>query len=207
MALRTWRRFLQWLRRAWEAADFPADVGMRALRIRNKRRWKRVLKTAIVVLWILIAPMSRLFAGAFRGAAAERVRARVSELWSTNPLDAVQVLRDVYEQLKINVPDNLLRSFDLPPFGRFTAFDLFQVEDHLFRCEMALGRYEEALTLCRSMPAISRSIVLQADCLVAMRKTDEAVALLRSNLHLDQLDDQIHDKLASLTGKADAGPN
>jgi hypothetical protein len=47
----------------------------------------------------------------------------------------------------------------------------------------------------------------QVDCLVAMRRREDAIALLRKNLHLDNRRGDLHRRLGELSGSQPGGPN
>ena len=78
------------------------------------------------------------------------------------------------------------KTIDVPPFGKFHANDVFVVQNYLFRCEFALGRYDEAMQVSMSLPVrVPSAILEQVDCLMAMGRRADAIAHLAKNLDVD----------------------
>jgi len=198
-----WRWILGWPRRLWRSTDAVADDVADALGIPVagfRRRAARPLFFALMLVMMpLVWPLRRLF----HSTAERRVRDRSDEIWQTNPYEAVALVESVCLQVRAAVPsDKLLARIDLPPWGRFTPFQLAQLESYLFRCYLAVGRYEDALTLCRAFGEAELFVQMQVDCLIAMKRTPDAIALLRDKLHLDGPRGKLRSKLESLTGSS-----
>jgi tetratricopeptide (TPR) repeat protein len=131
-------------------------------------------------------------------------------MWRTSPFEAVEFLRSTVETLRAagSPFPNPLRKVDVPPFGKFDGTDAYGVHKHLFRCEFALGRYEEALQVSTSLGSqIPETILEQVDCLMAMGRRADAVALLEKNLTLDNWRGPLRRRLEELSGKPGAGVN
>ena len=78
----------------------------------------------------------------------------------------------------------------------------------LFKSELVLGRYEEALQVSRSLPVqIPETILDQVDCLMAMGRRAAAIAHLEKNLGLDTWKAPLRRRLEELTGKPGTGVN
>jgi tetratricopeptide (TPR) repeat protein len=95
-----------------------------------------------------------------------------------------------------------LKGTVIEPFGKFEPWDLFAVQRHLYNCEMALGRYEDALSVAAALPGRLEEFVLQqVDCLLAMGRRPEALALLERNLDLDGWRGTLRRRLTELGGR------
>jgi hypothetical protein len=91
-------------------------------------------------------------------------------------------------------------SVEIPPFGRFRLSDRIALDGVLYSFAYVLGDYETALAICSEPPIHSSSIVRQVDCLVAMKRVGDAIALLQSNLHHDSHRGDLKRRLAELPG-------
>ena len=64
-----------------------------------------------------------------------------------------------------------------------------------------LGNFEEALAVSSALPGrLDESILRQVDCLVALGRHPEAIALLESNLDLDGWRCRLRRRLVALGG-------
>ena len=123
----------------------------------------------------------------------------------------MELLRTTLETLRARaggfVP-NPLKAVDLPPFGKFRASDVVSLHNYLFRCEFALGRYDEAMQVSMSIPVrMHTSILEQVDCLMAMGRRAEAIAHLEKNLDVDTWRGPLRRRLEELSGKPGGGLN
>lgn len=143
-----------------------------------------------------------------RPRAASALHKKVGELWRSSPYDAVELLRSTFNTLKAAGGFEPFKRVDIPPFGRFAFTDALYVYQTLFKSEVALGRYEEALQISQSIPAqIPETILEQVDCLMAMSRRADAIAHLEKNLGLDTWKAPLRRRLEELTGKPGAGVN
>jgi tetratricopeptide (TPR) repeat protein len=173
------------------------------------RAWAFALRLLMVLLLALMLPFVFLVNAIRRRRprAAGALHKKVVELWRSSPYDAVELLRTTFETLKASGFEPF-KHVDIPPFGRFAFNDALHVYQMLFKSEIALGRYEEALQVSQSIPAqIPDTILEQVDCLMAMGRRADAIAHLEKNLGLDNWKAPLRRRLEELTGKPGAGVN
>jgi hypothetical protein len=195
-----WRRIVGWPVWTWKTSREIAEKIAETFRIKN-RLARGACRIGIFLFTLIIVPLMWPLRRYFDGCGARRVEEHVEQLWQSNPYEAVQVLRSVCQRVRAALPKRgFLLSVDIPPYGRIAPADLFYLDPKLFRCEMVLGRWDEALAFAQSLDESWVSVSMQVDALVAMGRTADAVHLLRQKLHLDLGEDQLHKKLASLTG-------
>jgi hypothetical protein len=128
--------------------------------------------------------------------------ARVREIWQTSAFDAVALLRSTFDRLLADKGAFGIKSIEIEPFGKFRPWDVLAVERHLYNCEIALGRYEEALACAAAMPGpLEEFILQQVDCLVALGRGPEAIALLERNLQTDGWRGTLRRRLRELGGR------
>ena len=125
----------------------------------------------------------------------------MSEIWKTSAFEAVALLRSTFEQLI--APNGFgVKPIDVAPFGKFQPWDVLRVQRHLYNCEIALGRYEEALAVAAAMPGnLEEFILQQVDCLVALGRRPDAIALLERNLEADGWRGTLRRRLRELGGR------
>lgn len=171
---------------------------------RRPREWQiRVLRVGlllmVLVMWPWIA-LWRLVHG--RGSdPCALLWQKAEEVWRKDPAAATALLRDVHT--KLSARGGLFGApflgIEVPPYGRFRFAEAWWVHDAVYRCELALGRHDEALAMARALPETDVSILQQVDCLLAMNRRAEAVALLESKLHLDTWVGPLRKRLRELT--------
>jgi hypothetical protein len=79
---------------------------------------------------------------------------------------------------------------------------VFSVQRLLYDCEVALGHLEEALTVAAALPGrLDVAILQQVDCLVALGRQSDAIALLERNLDIDGWRGTLRRRLRELGGR------
>jgi hypothetical protein len=191
-----WRRIATFARRLWQVTRQGSNELFHDVRPGLGASLAREL---VFVLLLLVMPFVLAFMalGGYERRGARRLQRRVDELWKTARYEAVSTLRDVYQRLR-DLP--MGGRVEIAPFGRFSWSDQFQVALTLYRCEVALGHFEQALALLASMPPHRASISMQVDCLLAMKKKSEAAQLLERSLHLDNWRGDLRRRLEALAG-------
>ena len=200
-------RFPGWV---WVAGSDAAEAILSMRKRPAGRAWALALRLIMVFLLALILPFVLLVneIRRRRPRAAGALHKKVVELWQSSPYEAVELLRTTFESLKAAGGVEPFKHVDIPPFGRFAFTDALYVYQTLFKSEFALGRYEEALQVSKSIPAnIPGTILEQVDCLMAMGRRDDAIAHLEKSLALDNWKAPLRRRLEELTGKPGAGVN
>ena len=91
---------------------------------------------------------------------------------------------------------------EIAPFGKFGTAEMISVNQFLYKCEAAFGNYEEALAVAAALPArVDITILQQVDCLVALGRRAEAIALLERNLDLDGWRGKLRRRIVDLGGR------
>ena len=208
----SWRRLRVVASRLWHELevldDFPPFSGPRRAKL------IRVLWFAATVLllwplgWIL-RPLLRRFV--FHTGGAAKVEAEARELWKTNPHEALLRLKSV--NLALREAERARRishwrgSVEILPYGRFRFSDRIALDGVLYSYAFALGDYEAALAVCSEKPDWNGTILQQVDCLVAMKRVGDAIAVLEANLRLDNRRGDLRQRLAHLSGTSGKGLN
>jgi len=194
----------------WMAGREAAESILLMRKRPASRAWAFALRLIMVLLVALIVPVLFLLNAIRRRRprAADALHEKVAELWQSSPYDAVALLRTTLDTLKAGGDLDPRKRIDVPPFGRFDAIQVFYVYQTLFKSEFALGRFEEALQVSRSLPVqMPETILEQVDCLMAMGRRPDAIAHLEKNLGLDTWKAPLRRRLEELTGKPGAGVN
>jgi hypothetical protein len=185
-----------------------------SIMLMRKRPTGRVAAFALRLLMVLLVATMLPFVFLMnaiwrrRPRAADALHKKVVELWRSSPYEAVELLRATLDTLKAGDGFNPLKRIDVPPFGRFDAAQVFSVYQTLFKGELSLGRFEEALQVSRSLPVqIPDTILEQVECLLAMGRRADAIAHLEKNLGLDTWKAPLRRRLEKLTGTPGAGVN
>ncbi|HEY4187298.1 MAG TPA: hypothetical protein VGP07_19635 [Polyangia bacterium] len=168
------------------------------------RRKLALIRLGFMVAFIIFSPV--LFALSLRsrpqgstGFAA--LDARVREIWKTSAHDAVDLLKSTFDQLIAKGAFGI-KAIEIEPFGKFEPWDVLRFERHLYNCEIALGRYEDAMAVAASMPGrLEEFILQQVDCLVALGRGLDAIALLERNLDTDGWRGTLRRRLRELGGR------
>jgi tetratricopeptide (TPR) repeat protein len=189
-----------------EAADSILSIRKRPA----GRAWAFTLRLLMVLLVAVMLPLVFLLNAIRkrRPTAAGALHKKVVELWQSSPYEAVELLRTTFEALKVAGGFEPFKRVEVPPFGRFDLSGALYVYQTLFKSEFALGRFEEALQVSRSLPVqMPETILEQVDCLMAMGRRPDAIAHLEKNLGLDTWKAPLRRRLEELTGKPGAGVN
>jgi len=157
-----------------------------------------VMASLLVLLPLLLPFRSRLR----RPTAFDALHARIGEIWQTSPDDGMALLRATFRKLVAEGAFEKMKSVEITPFGSFKTKDVLSVYRVLYECEVGLGNYEQALAVLAVMPGrIDSSILQQVDCLVALGRRDEAIALLERNLDIDGWRGKLRRRLRELGGR------
>jgi hypothetical protein len=171
---------------------------------RQPSPWKLALiRLPVLMGLILLAPF--LIPSALRArrpTAFDALYDRVHETWQTSASEALALLRASYADLVARGALTSMKSIELVPFGRFGTGEALSVQQFLYRCEVAAGNHEEALAVAATLPGRVDSVILQqVDCLVALGRRAEAIALLERNLDLDGWRGKLHRRIVELGGR------
>ena len=167
----------------------------------SKRKFA-LIRVGMMAGLLLLWPLAVVFRSRFRRATGlDALDARVREIWATSPSDAVAILRSTFEQLLVRGALSKLRPVEIEPFGNFQSGDLLSVQRFLYDSEVALGHLEQALAVAAAVPGrLDVFILQQVDCLVALGRREEAIALLERNLDLDGWRGKLRRRLTELGG-------
>ena len=162
-----------------------------------------LIRIAIVASMVPLAPLAFVLRSRFRRpTTADALHARVGEIWQTSPEEGIALLRSVFEKLAAQGAFTTMKSVEVAPFGTFRTGDVIYVHRALYRSEFARGNFEEALAVLAVMPGrLDTAILQQVDCLVALDRRDEAIALLERNLDIDGWRGKLRRRLKELGGR------
>ncbi len=178
----------------------------------SRRRPNRLtiyaLRIAVIVMFAAINAYASIRARSQSDSASKRLITRATELWQLAPFEAIGLLRATFDQLLAGRALESRKPVTVEPYGKFTWSDACDVYLFLFQREFELGRYDEAMSLAQAFPErLDRTILHQADCLVAMGRSEEAITLLERNLDLDIWDRRVHRRIEELSGSVDRASN
>lgn len=162
-----------------------------------------LIRIALMAGLALLSPLGVIVALRGRRATAlDALRARVREIEQTPAGDGIAVLRSTFAQLVAQGAFDKMKPVAIPPFGTFKFAEVFSVYGWLYDCEVSLGNFEAALAVLAVMPGrLDTTILRQVDCLVALGRRGEAIALLERNLDLDGWRGTIRRRLLKLGGR------
>jgi hypothetical protein len=195
-------RLPRWLWRASGTAATTITDGFR----RRPGKWTTLaIRLGILVGFVLLLPFAPIFARRARATTGIRVlNQRTRELWPTSSVDAIALVRATLDQLVAAGAYDGINDVTIDGLGNFAASDVFWVHQFLYDCEVAVGRYEEALAVAARLPVRwDINILQQVDCLVALGRNEEAIALLERSLDLDGWRGKLRARLQVLHGKPD----
>ena len=195
-------RLPRWL---WEASGTATTTLTDGFRRRPARGTTGAIRVAILISFIVLLPFVLVFARRWRETnATAALNKRALELWTTSPLDAIATVRATLDQLVAAGCYDGNDPVTIDGFGEFAASDVFWVHQFLYDCEVAVGRYEEALAVAAALPfRWDTNILQQVDCLVALDRNADAIALLERSLDLDGWRGTLRARLQVLHGKPD----
>jgi hypothetical protein len=199
-----WRRLRAAPSRIWHLLEVADDEHSPATSPRWTRRAKILWLIAFLLglpLLLLLRPL--LLRSIFHFGAAKKLKAEARERWTTNPHEALLLLKSVCLTLREARRTRRITfwrgSVVIPPHGRFRLFDSVILDDVLYSYAYALGDYEAALDVCSAPPLTKSMVEQQADCLVAMRRKADALAVLQKHLHLDNRRGDLRRRLETLS--------
>jgi hypothetical protein len=169
---------------------------------RPSKRKLALIRFVSLVSLVLLSPVALVLRSRFRGAAGlAALEARVRQIWQTSATEAVALLRSTFEELLSRQAFTKLNPLAIAPFGKFEPWDFFAVQRFLYDCEVALGHLDEALAVAAALPGrLEVAILQQVDCLVALGRHADAVALLERNLDVDGWRGTLRRRLTELGG-------
>jgi hypothetical protein len=173
---------------------------------RRPGRWTTLaIRLGILVSFVLVLPFVPIAARRARATTGIRVlNQRVREQWTTSPPDAIATVRATLDQLVAAGCYDGVEGVTIDGLGKFAASDVFWVHQFLYDCEVAVGHYEEALAVAARLPIRwDTNVLQQVDCLVALGRNAEAIALLERSLDLDGWRGKLRARLQVLRGKPD----
>lgn len=181
-----------------EVATLLTDGAERQPRKRKLMFIRLVVMAGLIPLtpFLLLA-----VARARRATGFDALHERVREVWERSAFEAIAELRAVHETLRAQGALTSFKAVEIPPFGRFGGLETFRVQQFLYRCELAIQNYEGALAVAAAPGKTTLTILQQVDCLVAMGRRGDAIALLERNLDLDGWRGTLRRRLAELGGK------
>jgi hypothetical protein len=202
---RWWTLPLQLPRWLWEASGTATDAITEDFRRRPGRWTTLAIRLSILVSFIVLLPFMPAFARRWRDTTGTAVlNKRALDLWATSPLDAIAMVRATLDQLVAAGCYEGSNAVTIDGLGKFAASDVFWVHQFLYDCEVALGRYEEALAVAAALPIRwDTNVLQQVDCLVALGRNADAIALLERSLDLDGWRGKLRARLQVLHGKPD----
>ena len=110
-------------------------------------------------------------------------------------------MRSTFEELVARGAVTKAKAVEISPFGTFKMIDVLSVHHVLYESEVAFGNFEQAMAVAAALPGrVDTRILQQVDCLVAMGRKDDAIALLERNLDLDGWRGKLRRRLAELGG-------
>ena len=195
-------RIPRWL---WRSSGTATTTLTDSFRRRPGKWTTLAIRLGVLVAFVLLLPFVPLFARRARGTTGIRVlNQRVHEQWTTSPFDAIAVVRATLDQLVTAGCYDGIKDVTIDGLGKFAASDIFWVHQFLYDCEVAVGRYEEALAVAARLPIRwDTNVLQQVDCLVALDRNEEAIALLERSLDLDGWRGKLRARLQVLRGKPD----
>lgn len=162
-----------------------------------------LIRLAMMVTMVLVLPLALVLGPRYRRRTAfDALQERVRQLWQMSGHEALALLRSTFEQLVAQGAFAKMKGVEIAPFGKFQTADVFSVYRFLYDCEIAFGNFEQALALTAAMPGrLDVTILQQVDCLVALDRREEAIALLERNLDIDGWRGKLRRRLLELGGR------
>ena len=199
---RLWTRLAKMPGRLWAFTHDAATVFTDGLRRRPSKRKMLLIRLVLLASVVVLLPVTLLLGSRYRRTTAfDLLQARVRQSWATSAPEAIALLRSTFDELVAGGSFTDMSDVEIQPFGVFKPGDAFAVHRFLYDCEVSLGNFEEALVVSSALPGrLDESILRQVDCLVALGRQPEAIALLERNLDLDGWRGRLRRRLAALGG-------
>jgi hypothetical protein len=189
--------------RLWSAtADIASALTDRSERQPSKRKLM-LIRVALMAVLLIFAPLLMLLSLRWTHMPAfDALKRQVHETWRSSAYEAVDLLRSTYQQLVAKGAIAKMKRVEIAPFGKFDCSQAICVHQFLYDCEIAIGNFEGALAVASSMPGrLDDNVLRQVDCLVALGRRAEAIALLERNLDLDGWRGKLRRRLVELGGR------
>jgi hypothetical protein len=200
--VRWWTKLARFPRRIWSASQEVTAILTDHFHRQPSKRKVALIRIGMVISLTLISPVAFVLRSRFRGATAfGALDARVRQIWPTSTIEAVAVLRSTFEELVARGALVKVKRIEIAPFGKFESWDIFSIQRFLYECEVTLGHLDEALAVAAALPGRTEvGILQQVDCLVALGRRSDAIALLERNLDIDGWRGPLRRRLTELGG-------
>lgn len=200
---RWWTRLAKAPARIWAMSEEVSDVLTEGSHQQPSKRKVALIRFALTACFVLLLPLVLVFSlRTRRPTAYDALHARVREIWQTSAEEAIALLRSIHEQLVAQGALTKMKRVEIAPFGKFGVGEVISVQQFLYRCEVAVGNFEEALAVAAALPGqLEMTILQQVDCLVALGRKPEAIALLSRNLDLDGWRGKLRRRIVELGGR------
>ena len=200
--VRWWTKLARFPRRIWSMSQEATGVLTDHFHRQPSKRKVALIRIGTVIMLVLLSPVALLLRSRIRGAKAfTALDARVREIWPTSAIEAVAVLRATFEELIARGAFVKVKRIEIAPFGKFESWDIFAVQRFLYECEVTLGHLDEALAVAAALPGRTAvGILQQVDCLVALGRRADAIALLERSLDIDGWRGPLRRRLTELGG-------
>ncbi len=161
-----------------------------------------LIRLAVLAGLVLLMPlMIVLSLRKRRSTAFDALHERAQQIWQTSAHEALALVRASHEQLVAEGAFDM-KKVAIAPFGTFGLAETISTNQFLYRCELAFGNYEEALAVSSALAGrVELTILQQVDCLVALGRRTEAIALLERNLDVDGWRGTLRRRLVELGGR------
>ena len=198
-----WRtRLAKFPRLLWSMSLELTTVVTDHSRRQPSKRKLTLIRLGVLASLISILPVALVLRFRLRKATAfDALYERFRQIWQTSPNEAVALLRSTFERLVERATFMKIGSVEIEPFGKFANWDVLTIHRVLYESEVTLGHLEEALAVAAALPArVDFAILQQVDCLLALGRRPDAIAVLERNLDLDGWRGTLRRRLVELGG-------